>query len=112
MIRRVLCVPILLIAAAALWSAEGKTVLEVTNDTGFILSALYIEDIDSERWGEDLLGGNPLLNGESILIPLASLATPIVNIRARDEEGDTYTVYGVEAGSEDITIVLSDIDPD
>ena len=112
MMKRLPSVSILLLTAAALWSTEGKTAFEVTNKTGFVLSALYIGEINSEQWGDDLLGGNPLLDGESIIIPIVSLKSPIVNIRARDEEGDTYTVYGVDAEKDDVAIVLTDIDPD
>jgi hypothetical protein len=103
---------LLLFLSGLVWGVETDAFFVVTNDTGFILSSLYISPIDSEDWSDDLLGGNPLLAGESIRVPLVELETPIINIRARDDEGDTYTVYSIDAQSEDITISLTDIDPD
>lgn len=112
MFKRFLTVFILLLPAAFLWSTEGKTVFEITNSTGFVLSALYIDDTESEQWDDNILDGNPLLNGESIIIPLVTLNGTIINIRAKDEEGDTYTIYGVNIENEDVTIFLTNIDPD
>ena len=110
--KRALSVIILLACAAVLMTSEARAVFKVTNGTGFVLSALYVGDANSEQWGEDLLDGNPLLDGESVLISLLSLNSTVVNVRGRDNEGDTYTIYGVDAAREDVTIHLTDIDPD
>jgi len=95
-----------------LYSAENNEVFTVTNETGFTLSGLYISNLDSEDWEKDLLKGNPLLNGESLIIPLANLESLYINVRGRDDEGDTYTVYGINAEIDDISITLNNIDPD
>ena len=112
MMKRFLTIVILLFPAAFLWSTEGKTVFKVTNNTGFILSALYIDAAKSEEWNENILEGTPLLNGESVFIPLITLKNTVVDIRAKDEEGDTYTIFGVNVEDEDVTIFLQNIDPD
>ncbi len=111
MMKRFLTIVILLFPAAFLWSTEGKTVFKVTNNTGFVLSALYIDDA-SEEWNENILEGTPLLNGESVFIPLVTLNNTVVDIRAKDEEGDTYTIFGVNVENEDVIIFLQNIDPD
>jgi len=112
MAKKLAFISLFLIVAAGLWSAEGDSVFEITNATGFVLEAVYIGSADSNVWNDDLLQGNPLLDGETLRIPLLSLEAAIVNVRARDEEGDTYTVWGVNAETEDIEIALTDIDPD
>ncbi len=103
---------ILLMAALPSWSADTDEVFTITNGTGFVITALYVGDVDSESWGNDLLNGNPLLDGESLRIPLLKLESMHVNVRARDDEGDTYTVLSINAETEDVLITLNDIDPD
>jgi len=102
----------LLFLSGITWAADTDAFFVVTNDTGFVLSSLHFSPVNSEDWSDDLLNGNPLLAGESIRIPLVELKDSIINIRAKDDEGDTYTVYSIDADSEDITISLTDIDPD
>ena len=103
---------ILLMTALPSLSADADEVFTITNGTGFVIAALYVSDVDSESWGTDLLNANPLLDGESIRIPLLKLESLHVNIKARDDEGDTYTVIGINAETEDVRITLNDIDPD
>ncbi|MCD6343809.1 MAG: hypothetical protein J7L76_08480 [Spirochaetaceae bacterium] len=113
MTGRILCViSILLVISLPLFSAENSEVFTVTNETGFTLSDLYISNLDSEDWGKDLLKGNPLLNGDSLTIPLAELESVFINVRGRDDEGDTYTVYSINAEIDDVNITLNNIDPD
>ena len=113
MTGRIICViSILLIISMPVFSADTNEVFVVINETGFTLSNLYVSNMESEDWGKDLLKGNPLLNGESLTIPLAQLESMYLNVRGRDDEGDTYTVYGIDAEIEDIRINLNNIDPD
>ena len=95
---------ILLMTALPSWSADADEVFTITNGTGFVIAALYVSDVDSESWGTDLLNANR--------IPLLKLESLHVNIKARDDEGDTYTVIGINAETEDVRITLNDIDPD
>ena len=94
------------------WSADSDLFFEISNETGFTIAYLQIADTGSEDWGRDWLEGTPLLDGENISIPLSLLDKSIVDVRGRDDEGDTYTVHAVDAGRDDIAIRLSDIDPD
>lgn len=113
MTQKIVCIILILLSAALpSWSADTDEVFTVTNGTGFIIASLYISDVNSELWGNDLLNDNPLLDGESLEIPLLKLESLYVNVKARDDEGDTYTVYDINAESEDVRITLNDIDPD
>ena len=110
--KLVIFISLLLIVILPLFSSETKEFLVISNKTGFTLADLYISDIDSDDWGKDLLQNNPLLNGESLIIPLIQLQSVYINVRGRDTEGDTYTVYSIAAESEDVVIALNNIDPD
>lgn len=102
----------LLLLSEIAWGVDTDAFFVVTNDTGFILSSLHFSPVNSEDWSDDLLNGNPLLPGESLRIPLVEINHTIINIRAKDDEGDTYTIYSIDTNSEDIIISLTDIDPD
>jgi len=105
-------ISLLLAVSLPLFSSDSEGVFIVTNETGFTLKDLYISTVDSEDWGKDLLRGNPLLDGETLTIPLVQLESVIINIRGKDDEGDTYTVYSINAEIEDVSITLENIDPD
>jgi len=113
MTGKIICViSLLLTVSLPLFSSDGDGVFLITNETGFTLKDLYVSTVDSEEWGKDLLKGNPLLNGETLTIPLIQLESAIINIRGKDDEGDTYTVYNINAEIENVRITLENIDPD
>ena len=100
------------LAGLSLWSVEAAEYLEVRNETGFVIAALYISSTNSEDWGENLLDGQSLRNKVEIQVDLTNLPDTLVDIRARDSEGDTYTLYAVDVASSDVVFKLTDIDPD
>jgi len=113
MTGKIICViSLLLTISLPLFSIDGDGVVIISNETGFTLKDLYISTADSEDWGKDLLKGNPLLNGETLTIPLVQLESVIINVRGKDDEGDTYTVYNINAEIENVHITLKNIDPD
>lgn len=99
-------------AGLTLCLADSAEYLEVRNETGFVIAALYISSSDSEDWGDNRLSGEPLNNTDEVQISQASLPDSLVDIRARDSEGDTYTLYEVDARDSDVVLKLTDIDPD
>ena len=111
-IRPILILIFALLPILAMPGVDGDLVFKVTNETGFTLASLQVADVAGDDWGRDFLGDNPLLDGEFVLIPLSEIEFEVVNVRARDDEGDTYTVQGVDTGAEDVAITLADIDPD
>jgi hypothetical protein len=113
MTGKFICVlSVLFVLSQPLWSVEKDEILKISNETGFTMSALYISDTNLEDWGNNLLGENPLLSGESLSIPLIKLESLYIDIRGRDNEGDTYTVYNINAEMDDVIITLNNIDPD
>ncbi len=110
--KRAILVPGILLAAFFLWAADAAEYLEVRNETGFVISALYISSTNSEDWGENRLNSEPLNDKAEVQISLVTLPDTLVDIRARDSEGDTYTLYAVDVARTDVTLKLTDIDPD
>ena len=110
--KRFILFPLILAISTLCWSADIDRFLEVTNNTGFVIATLYICDFDSDDWGDDFLDGRILSNGETVEIPLEELDSELVNVRGRDDEGDTYTTYMISTDSEYVELTINDIDPD
>jgi hypothetical protein len=80
-------------------------VLTVVNDTGFDIYFLYISRASSDSWEEDLLGEESILeNGESIKVTLP--ASGAWDLRAEDEDEDTYTLLNLKV-TKDTRVVIS-----
>ena len=84
--------------------------VDVTNQTGYTIMYLYVSPTSSSSWGEDLLGNSVLSNGSTHRVNLNGHSSPMFDIKATDEDGDTYTFQNVDVSRRDITITLGDID--
>ena len=85
--------------------------LEVTNSTGgYDIWYLYARHSDSPSWGDDVLGSDILYSGNSFRIELDGYSSSIFDIRAVDEDEDSYTFYSIDVATQDLTIRLSDLD--
>lgn len=96
------------IASNAVNAFDGY--IEVTNDTGYDIYYLYISHEDSENWEEDVLEDDILENGDSVRVTVTGYDSAIFDVRAEDEDGDTYTVYGRNVKKSDLTLTLSHLD--
>jgi len=84
--------------------------VEVTNNTGYSIYYLYVSHTD-EGWGDDVLGsGETLSDGESIRVDLDDYPSAIFDIKAEDEDGDTYTFWDVDVEFDDVEITIDDLD--
>jgi hypothetical protein len=74
---------------------------------------VYISRHSNDSWGQDWLGNDVLMNGNSVSFTLQDplSVTSTYDIRLKDEEGDTYTKMNVSirAGSQ-IEFTMSDFD--
>lgn len=82
----------------------------ITNDTGFTIFQVFVSHESDDFWGEDLLGTDVLLDGETIEIDLFDYPTSIFDVQVIDEDGDTYTFFGVDVAYEDIVVTLDALD--
>ncbi len=93
---------------AALDSFDGY--VEVTNDTGYDIYNLYVSNSESTSWEEDMLGKDILYDGEAFRVDVRDAASEYFDIRAVDEDGDSYTLWNVDISARDVTFELSDLD--
>ena len=84
--------------------------IDVTNSTGYDIYYLYVSHEDSSGWGEDVLGSEILRSGDSFWVDLDNYPSSIFDVKAEDEDGDTYTIFGIDASIDDLTLTLSDLD--
>lgn len=108
MLKKILSLAVVFfLAAGAVFAFDGY--IDVTNDTGFDIYYLYVSH-ESEGWGEDVLGSDILFDGETYRVEVYDAPSSIFDVRAEDEDGDTYTVFGIDIAVEDLTLTLADID--
>ncbi len=84
--------------------------VEVTNNTGYTIFYLYVSPEYSNDWEEDVLGNMVIVPGDTVRVDLYDYDTSIFDIQAVDEDGDTYTFFGINVAREDLVINLSDLD--
>jgi len=80
--------------------AEEPATVTVINGLGdWTINYLYIDKSD-EPWGDDRLGAGTLAPGASVTV---DITTGSWDMKAEDEDGDTYTLWGQEIGPEGYT---------
>lgn len=99
---------ILLFAVAPVWAFDGY--VEITNETGFGVEALFVSHSDSETWEENLLPDTVLAQGETIRVDLEGYSDSRFDIRAQDMEGHSYTLWEVDVSLRDVVLNNENLD--
>ena len=108
----------LLVAAAALLCASAAAVatdyhFDITNETGYTITYLYVSPETSNYWEEDVLGKDGLLRpGKTQRVNLSGYKTPIFDIRLVNEHDDRYTFWKVNVSEHNLTVTPDDMDDD
>ncbi|MGB3598538.1 MAG: hypothetical protein WBA27_16230 [Pseudomonas neustonica] len=84
--------------------------VEVTNNTGYDIHYLYVSPAHASDWEEDVLDEDILPNGHTVRVSVRKAKGSVYDIRAEDEDGDTYTLWDVDIARRDVTFTLDDID--
>ena len=84
--------------------------VEVTNDTGYDIHYLYVSPAHAGDWEEDVLDEDILPDGKTVRVSVRKAKGSVYDIRAEDEDGDTYTLWDVDIAKRDVTFTLDDID--
>ena len=92
---------LLVLCFSALASAADYAVV-VSNNTGYDFHHLYVSSVNSDEWEEDILGADVLHSGEHITVTITGYDSPLFDIRAVDEEGDSVTLYDVDVEKHDV----------
>ncbi|MBN1435287.1 hypothetical protein JW921_11040 [Candidatus Fermentibacterales bacterium] len=90
-------------------TGEGEAFVEITNALGsWTIRYVYVDPSDAP-WGDDRLGEELLYPGDVITI---HVDPGTYDIQVEDEDGDTYTLWGVDldAGGYYWEVTLGDID--
>jgi hypothetical protein len=109
MIRKVLALfTALIVCSPTALAFDGY--VEVTNKTGFDIYYLYVSPGKAKTWEEDVLGKDVLKNGQTVRVTVNGAKSEYFDIRAEDEDGDTYTLWNVDISARDVTFTLGDLD--
>jgi len=74
---------------------EGEAFVEITNGLeAWDIYYVYVDPSNSP-WGDDRLGSEIMLPGDVLTV---HLEPGTYDLRCEDEEGDTYTLWGIEIG--------------
>jgi len=91
-------------------NTSGSCPVTLTNDLGsWDIVGVYISPSDSDSWGDNHIEGEVLYPGDTYT---AYVESDTYDIYLEDEDGDTYTIWGVFIGSSGYQwdVSLSDID--
>jgi hypothetical protein len=100
----------LLMFVGAVSAHAENLYIEVTNKTGYDIYHLYVSSVNSEEWEEDVLDQDVLLDGDKVKVNVTGYNSPYFDIRAEDEEGDTFTLRNVNIKKYDVVFTLDDQD--
>ena len=89
--------------------------IRIINNTGFTVLYMYVSPVTSRSWGRDVLGGDVLRSGASVLVRLPHPISSInrYDIMLKDSDGDTYTKMNVQISQNgSVNFTINDIDID
>ncbi|MBE8716074.1 hypothetical protein [Cellvibrio polysaccharolyticus] len=96
---------LLALCFSAVASAADYSIV-VSNKSGYDFYHLYVSSVSSEEWEEDILGVDVLPSGEKVTVTISGFDSPHFDIRAVDEEGDTFTLYDIDVEKYDVVFTL------
>lgn len=99
---------VLVFVSVSVFAFDGY--IEVTNETGYDIYYLYISHEDASDWEEDVLGDDILFDGETVRVDVYGYSSSVFDVRAEDEDSDTYTIWSVDIATDDVTLTLADLD--
>jgi uncharacterized RDD family membrane protein YckC len=95
-------------------AADGDAVeglyVEVTNNTGYVVTELYVSPDSVDEWEENVIKGDPLGVGETRRVNLNGYSETVFDIKLVDVDGDSYTFHDIDVSRDDIEAGPEDID--
>lgn len=90
MLKKSLILAAILISLAATGAFALNILVTVHNLSGYNLSSMYITPIDSNTWGDNLVGNQPLSDGQSMDVTFSIVNNDWTwDMQATDTQGDT-----------------------
>ncbi len=86
----------------------------ISNDTGFNVWYVYISSVDSDSWGEDRLGDEVIMDGDTFEFCMPGYGSDCsFDVKITDSDGDSYVKMGVNLCSIDyLSFTLADLSSD
>ena len=97
-----LCAALVLLLPAGAVAAADPRDFQLVNDTADTIYFVYVSPADAESWGEDVLGDEVLLAGESRTITFEGFfedpetATCLYDIKVESADGQEAVLYDVD----------------
>ena len=94
-------------------TSSSNTRVTVVNDTGYTIYYLYISRQASDKWEEDVLGDEVLLNGKEVRVTLPGPG--VWDFKVVDKDSDDYYKYGVsidQGSANRVVFRISDLSTD
>ena len=114
MLKKILISAIILIIFASAAYAEQTESVIIVNETGYSLNYIYFSPSDFDDWGDDILEGNSLADGDSIEVNLDREydgSKYIYDLQAVDEDDDYYSIYEADISENNtITVTMENYD--
>ena len=103
--KKIICGIIAITVVVLCLAAENS--VTIVNNTGYTILFMYVSHSSSGKWEEDVLEDDILENGKTLRVSLPRGGK--WDIKLIDEDGDTYTKYGVNANSRAV-FTIADMD--
>ena len=98
----------LMLMTTGLFAFDGY--VDITNNTGYTIYYVYVSNENDDYWGDDMLGDDYLYDGDTKRVYLSGHPSSVFDIMVEDEEGDTYSFYGVDVEQQDVVVTLANLD--
>jgi hypothetical protein len=85
--------------------SDDTSEITVYNESSYVIEQLYITEVDTFSWGDDLLYGDVLFPGESITV---GVYCDIYDIQVVDETGVPCELYDVDVCYDSAGWVIDD----
>jgi hypothetical protein len=92
--KKLLLGALFVIFISAAISAQSQSSVRIVNNTGEIIYFVYISPLESDNWGEDVLGGEILESGQTATVPLPHSSDNTYDVKL-EATYDYYTKYKI-----------------
>jgi len=96
--KKVILTGLFLFIAVFAINAQDLPSINILNNTGYTIYYIYVSPSESDFWGDDVLGDEILLDGETFTyqLPYPLSSVNVYDILLEDEDGDSYFQWALD----------------
>lgn len=98
---------LLSVSASCVVTTDDDSTLTIANESNYVLTEIYVTEVDNPNWGPDLLGGTLLYPGESLTV---SLYCDVYDVQIWDEFGVPCELYNLDLCFDDAVWVIDNFE--